>query len=846
MKVVIVSALRHTLWWLRCTLGKQDEPRDARATALHQSTTALAKTNVELAREVAERKRVEQELRQAEAKYRSIFENAVEGIFQTTPDGRYISVNPALARIYGYATPDALISTLTDIRGQLYVHASSRDEFARLLQEHSTVSGFESQVYRHDGQVIWITETARAVRDASGALLYYEGTVEDITERKRAEEELQKAKAAAEAAAQAKSAFLANISHELRTPMNGIIGTTELALNTDLTPEQREYLTIVKDSADALLELLNDVLDFSKIEADKWDLESIDFSLRDELGVAFKTLAIRAHGKGLELAYHIPAAVPDALLGDPGRLRQIVVNLVGNAIKFTEQGEVVMHVTVEWHTENDVALHFAVTDTGIGIPPDKQRLIFTPFTQADNSTTRRFGGTGLGLAISARLAAMMGGNIWVESEVGKGSTFHFTARFGFQSSVTPHQSSSWASLQNLQILVADDNATNRRILEEQLTSWGMRPTIVDSGQAALAALYQAVAGHVPWPCVLLDAHMPAIDGFTVAEYIKQNPALAGATIIMLTSGGQPSDATRCRELGITSYHTKPLKQSELLQALCTALQIASGAARDTSVLLPPFLTQSQCPLHILVVEDNRINQRLTVWMLEKWGHSVVVASNGKEALAVLARETFALVFMDVQMAEMDGFATTAAIRQQEQATAAHVPIIALTAHAMPEDRERCLAAGMDAYLSKPLQAQQLFQVIESMVPAPSHAPEVRGDAEPSATVFDQKVALARVQGDRELLQDIIGLFFEETPALMAALQESIACHDAQAIARAAHSLKGTVSSFGAPAARDAAFRLEVMGHSGALTHIEPACAELVRELTRLEQALAVFRGEQVT
>jgi PAS domain S-box-containing protein len=274
----------------------------------------------------------------SEAKYRSIFENAVEGIFQTTPDGRYISVNPALARIYGYATPDALISTLTDIRGQLYVHASSRDEFARLLQEHSTVSGFESQVYRHDGQVIWITETARAVRDTSGALLYYEGTVEDITERKRAEEELQKAKAAAEAAAQAKSAFLVNISHELRTPMNGIIGTTELALNTDLTPEQREYLTIVKDSADSLLELLNDVLDFSKIEAGKWDLESIDFSLRDELGVAFKTLAIRAHGKGLELAYHIPAAVPDALLGDPGRLRQIVVNLVGNAIKFTEQG----------------------------------------------------------------------------------------------------------------------------------------------------------------------------------------------------------------------------------------------------------------------------------------------------------------------------------------------------------------------------------------------------------------------------------------------------------------------------------------------------------------------------
>ena len=395
--------------WPHGTFVQWSQRRDARTAALRQWTTELAQTNAELAREIAERQRVEHELRQAETKYRSIFENAVEGIFQTTSDGRYLSVNPALARIYGYETPEALISSLTDIGGQLYVNASRRAEFARLLQEHSTVSGFESQVYRRDGQVIWITETARAVRDASGALLYYEGTVQDISERKRAEEELQKAKVAAEAAARAKSEFLANISHELRTPMNGIIGMTELALDTALTPEQREYLTIVQDSADALLELVNDILDFSKIEAGRWELESIDFSLRDTLEMALKTLAIRAHRKGLELAYHIPAAVPDALIGDPGRLRQIVVNLVGNAIKFTEQGEVVMRVTVEWHIQNEVSLHFTVTDTGIGIPPDKQQLIFTPFTQADNSMTRRFGGTGLGLAISSEPGGDDGG-----------------------------------------------------------------------------------------------------------------------------------------------------------------------------------------------------------------------------------------------------------------------------------------------------------------------------------------------------------------------------------------------------------------------------------------------------
>jgi two-component system, sensor histidine kinase and response regulator len=842
----ITTVFRLVVAWLQSTCVQWNQQRGARTAALRQWTTELAQTNAELAREIAERQRVEHELRQAETKYRSIFENAVEGIFQTTPDGRYLSVNPALARIYGYETPEALISSLTDIGGQLYVYASRRAEFARLLHEHSTVSGFESQVYRRDGQVIWITETARAVRDASGVLLYYEGMVEDISERKRAEEELQQAKMAAEAAARAKSEFLANISHELRTPMNGIIGMTEVALDTALTPEQREYLTIVQDSAAALLELLNDILDFSKIEAGRWELESIDFSLRNTLEMALKTLAIRAHGKGLELAYHIPAMVPDALLGDPGRLRQIVVNLVGNAIKFTEQGEVVIRVTVEWYIQNEVALHFTVTDTGIGVPLDKQQLIFTPFTQADNSTTRRFGGTGLGLAISSELVAMMGGRLWVESAVGQGSTFHFTARFGVHTEARAQPAPAWDSLHDVPVLVVDDNATNRRILEELLRGWGMRPTTVDGGPAALAALHQAMQEGLPFPIVLLDAHMPSMDGFRVAAQIKQHAALTHATIMMLTSGGQSSDAAHCRELGMTSYLMKPIKQSELLNALCVVLQTVSVAAHAAALLQIPSQTQRQRPLHILLVEDNVVNQRLTVWMLQKWGHSVVVAGSGKAALAALARETFALVLMDVQMSDMDGLTTTAAIRAQEQATGAHVPIVALTAHAMQEDREQCLAAGMDAYLSKPLQAQQLAQLIDRLAPCTGPMAEMACASTPSGAVFDQHATLARVQGDRAMLQEVIQLLCAETPELLAAIRAAITRGDSQALQRAAHALKGTVRSFGAEAAGDAALRLEVMGRSGDLTHAALACAALEQEVAALERDLAGFRQEQAT
>jgi signal transduction histidine kinase/CheY-like chemotaxis protein len=540
-------------------------------------------------------------------------------------------------------------------------------------------------------------------------------------------DEMRRARDAAEEASRVKSEFLANMSHEIRTPLNGIMGMTDLTLGTEINAEQREYLDTVKLSADSLLVVINDILDFSKIEVGKVDLESADFNLRDCLESTLKILAFRADEKGLELLCEIAPEVPEVVRGDSSRLRQIVTNLVGNAIKFTSEGEVTMKVEVESQADDDRTLQFTVSDTGIGIPQEKQALIFDPFSQADTSTTRKYGGTGLGLTISARLIGLMGGKIWLKSEVGGGTHFFFTVQM--KSSEMPSAVGSIAPpeiLRGAKVLVVDDNRTNRRILDGMLKRWEMRSILVEGGEEALVELCAARDAGEPYRLVLTDMHMPKMDGFTLVEQIRQRPELGTPTIMMLTSAGHRGDAERCRDLGVAAYLLKPIRQSELRESIALVL----GALEQSGAI--PLVTRyslhdSRDPgtvLRILVAEDNTVNQRLVVRLLEKRGHRVVLAVNGRQAVEALSQETFDLVLMDVQMPEIDGLEATTIIREKEKETGKHQPIVALTAHAMTVDRDRCLTAGMDGCLTKPIRPQELDEILESYVNRRILLPEV--------------------------------------------------------------------------------------------------------------------------
>lgn len=808
-------------------------------------------------RDVTSAMQSEQELKARDEKNRAILATAHEAFIAIDESSCIVEWNGQAEETFGWSADEALGQSLPD----LIIPPPLREGHLQGVERYlETGVGpvlnqrLELQALHRDGHEFPIEITISPIRKANGIL--FAAFLHDITEEKRAKRELQLAKEAAEAASRAKSSFLANMSHEIRTPMNAIIGMTELVLDTELTSAQREHLCMVQESADSLLSIINDILDFSKIEAGRLDLEQSVFDLRESLGDTMKSLAIRAHRKGVELAWHVEPQVPEFVIGDRYRLRQIIVNLVGNAIKFTDAGEIVVETTDEARTDKDIQLKFSVRDTGCGIPPAQQQRVFQAFEQADESTSRRYGGTGLGLAICSRLVELMGGRIWLESQEGRGSTFYFTGHFELpkedqlpRKHIRPN-----GRLESLRVLIVDDNATNCQILEETLRNWRMSPTAITRSEDALPLMRAQMKAGESFDLILIDANMPGLDGFSVAEAIQRDGELGSAITMMLTSSDRRRELARCAELGVSAYLTKPVKQSELFDAIAKSLGLADVEVSQSTDSPAAEVARRIPRLKILLAEDSLVNQKLALAQLQPYGHDIQVANNGHEALSHWERQTFDLILMDVQMPELDGLSTTRMIRQREQERGAgqHVPIIAMTAHAMKGDREECLGAGMDGYISKPVRAQQLFLTIEQILNSrsvakpqaaiaeavnntgtTSHAAVAADTTGDSMEILDWDRAIHQSEIGVDALREMGTIFLEETPKLLKECQDSLESGDAPSLRRAAHTIKGSAAVFAADQVAAAALRLELLAKAGHLDQAPEACSELERELDRL-------------
>lgn len=794
------------------------------------------------------------------ARLAAIVDGSYDAIIGKSLDGTIISWNTGAAQTYGWSAEEAIGESVEIILPEGARHEET--EILRAIRTGRRLMQFETSRVRKDGTKLVVAITVSPIRDARGRIVGSSTVERDVTQRKQRERELEKAKAAAEEAREiaesanrTKTEFLANISHELRTPMNAIMGMLELSLGEDLNPVMEDYLRTAHDSAHTLLYLLDDLLDFSRMEAGRFELEAEPFDLRQTVDGIAKTLSLRACERGLELATRVASDVPHRLEGDGRRLRQILMNLTGNAIKFTDQGEVLVSVAVEERTADSVCLRFTVRDTGIGISPKDQQLIFCPFTQVDASTTRQRTGSGLGLAICRELVEKMDGRIWLESNPDAGTTFYFTARFGLLSDQPTPLRQIW-NLRNLPVLIVDDNRTNLTILRETLAGWEMVPTVSTDARTGLAQLRRARQQGRPFALVIVDALMPDVDGFTLVETMHNEGLTETSAVLMLSSADRQAFKERCAELPIDMFLEKPVSQSELLDAV---VQARFGPQPE----LPPTptLTPTDRPLRILLVEDTPANQKVVQAMLEKRGHHVVIAGNGREALEQLKLSDFDTILMDVQMPTMDGLQATAAIRQMDDPRKSQLPIIAMTAHARRQDRVRCRAAGMDAYVSKPIDVQRLFQAVEGtnhqMSSSPSQwasdpamdipptdidagPPPARRSNPPATRLINYEAALRRLGGRKELFGSLASFFLSDAPELIEQIREGLRSGDAEEVCRCAHSLKGLTANFDAQAAQECAYRMERLAAANQLPRAGQQLAELERHVDQLQDELRPF------